>query len=410
MLLVFIVTQLLWVGMGAAADSCGGLYNQPNCMGMDACCYMNPTHMSPVFACPSYSSSGNPDPRSAGTPRCVFWGCPDETIVITNFYPDTCVNDTYLSLYNPVGVFVVQQDDANGNVRACNYLTVTLRFGTCGQYTLYEGCADNESCSATVYIYGAAGDPTYLPTQQPSPEASRTPSSQPAALQPTVTAMPNLPSAQPSGQSSSQPSCRPSTAPPTTVPSSSQTTSPTVGPSTLPTTVPISPTIQSTMSPTTFPRPTTVPSVSPPAAHTAIPSPSPMARTIDRIRRSIGETAMMNARPNTINRSGAFVARAVRSALGEGSFDHEGAQPFEFGPLLKQAGFARLNGFERREDGDVAVWGSVPRHPTGHVQIFFEGHWFSDYAQQQLNPWPHDAYGSSPTFYRYVGDVSEDLK
>jgi hypothetical protein len=103
---------------------------------------------------------------------------------------------------------------------------------------------------------------------------------------------------------------------------------------------------------------------------------------------------MKNAHPNTINRPGAFVARAVRSALGEGSFDREGAQSFKFGPLLEQAGFARLNGFERREDGDVAVWGSVPRHPAGHVQIFFEGHWFSDYAQQRLNPWPHDAQDS----------------
>jgi hypothetical protein len=129
----------------------------------------------------------------------------------------------------------------------------------------------------------------------------------------------------------------------------------------------------------------------------------PTATNLDEIRDTIGRVAKENALPFTIHKSGAFVVKAIVSALGDGNLrHHRDEQPFALGQWLEKVGFVRLNGFERREDGDVAVWSSVPAHIHGHAQIYFQGHWFSDFAQQRVSPWPRGDHGSTPIFFRFL--------
>lgn len=48
---------------------------------------------------------------------------------------------------------------------------------------------------------------------------------------------------------------------------------------------------------------------------------------------------------------------------------------------------------------DASVSNSGKEHPHGHVQIFYEGTWYSDFAQQGMNPYK-DKHAISYTVYR----------
>jgi len=52
------------------------------------------------------------------------------------------------------------------------------------------------------------------------------------------------------------------------------------------------------------------------------------------------------------------------------------------------------------QDGDVIIWQAIREHTNGHIQIHYNGSWYSDHLQNNKNPWsdrkPMDKY----TFYR----------
>jgi hypothetical protein len=197
--------------------------------------YTDPQGMTPVLACPPYESYSEPNKSNPDVPYCNFFGCPQDVVVITDYFPNSCINDTSLLVYGPDGKNVTQQEDAGINVGKCNYLNLTLTSSSCGTYTIYEGCKTDTYCGATVYVYGATNYPTSQPTSQPTSLPTVTfrptsqPSSQPSAL-PT-----SCPSTSPSGQPSSCPSGTPSSCP-----SGTPSSLPTGQPSSQPTTVPSS--------------------------------------------------------------------------------------------------------------------------------------------------------------------------
>jgi hypothetical protein len=291
--------------VNSAALSVKAMENSTNCEGVTACTYKNPENETPVSVCPPYTSQGEPSRDNPDTEFCYFWGCPNDMITITNYYPNTCHNSTFIQLYGPDGVYITEQIDADGNVQQCNYLYVELNSTECGEYVLYQGCASDNSCGATFYIYGASSDPTTMPTSLPStvptgqPSGSPTcPSGQPTARPSAVTPYPSsfptagpsaMPSSQPTGMPSGQPSTQPSSTPtgnPSSQPTSLPTTQPSANPSSAPSGEPtagpstlepsVSPTPAPTPTPTT-PSPTREPTLEPTASHypTGSPSSSP---------------------------------------------------------------------------------------------------------------------------------------
>jgi hypothetical protein len=89
-----------------------------------------------------------------------------------------------------------------------------------------------------------------------------------------------------------------------------------------------------------------------------------------------------------------------------GNLNNRCANAWPLGKLLtlvfKSMGSIMTSKAVQREDGDVAVWSSVPDHDHGHVQVYFDGTWYSDFRQEKLSPWQH-LQGSSVSIYRYQG-------
>jgi hypothetical protein len=128
--------------------------------------------------------------------------------------------------------------------------------------------------------------------------------------------------------------------------------------------------------------------------------PTRMSRdATEKMRRKIGKSASDNALAKTMHKSGVFVANAIRSA-GLDFPERYDVQPGEFGPLMQGAGFVEISKLYKRMDGDVAVWSVSNKHKHGHVQVYFNDKWFSDFAQERLSPW-YDSRGSTVTYYRY---------
>jgi hypothetical protein len=158
--------------------------------------------------------------------------------------------------------------------------------------------------------------------------------------------------------------------------------------------------VNSTPSPSS--RPTSiVPVPSPtPTDHISSPTPQPIS-SISEIRYRIGQAAADNAGVRSVYKSAQFVVKAIETA-GVYFPEYSHIVPGKFGPLLESAGFLLLSPKEIRAHGDVAVWSSTRIHSHGHVQIYFEGKWYSDYAQQFLSPW-YVNFGSALSLYRYYG-------
>jgi outer membrane protein assembly factor BamB len=126
---------------------------------------------------------------------------------------------------------------------------------------------------------------------------------------------------------------------------------------------------------------------------------------VEATRHAVGQTAAMNALPHTTHKDAKFAIRTIRSAIGQFPDRSNDKDPAQLGPLLIQAGFKVIQSKGDRENGDVAIWSKHPSHPRGHIQIFNEGKWYADYAQDKLNPWKRKQ-GSEVTFYRYYGEHS----
>jgi hypothetical protein len=119
----------------------------------------------------------------------------------------------------------------------------------------------------------------------------------------------------------------------------------------------------------------------------------------EKMRHKIGKSASDNALAKTMHKSGVFVANAIRSA-GLDFPERYDVQPGEFSSLLEQSGFVWISKLYKHMDGDVAVWTISDQHKHGHVQVYFNGKWFSDFAQEHLKPW-YDTHGSTVIYYRY---------
>jgi outer membrane protein assembly factor BamB len=125
----------------------------------------------------------------------------------------------------------------------------------------------------------------------------------------------------------------------------------------------------------------------------------------ESIRRAIGQTAATNALSQTVHKDAKFAIRAIRSVLGSFPDRDHALRAGDLGPSLLEAGFVEASFYVRREAGDVVIWGATADHPHGHIQIYFEGRWYSDYAQDRFIPWRR-RHGSRATYYRYRGKVA----
>jgi hypothetical protein len=123
---------------------------------------------------------------------------------------------------------------------------------------------------------------------------------------------------------------------------------------------------------------------------------------IRQVRLNIGQAAADNALTSTIRKSGLYVGNAIRTAGVDFPVTYgTGTAAGEFGALLLASGFSHISKNEQRKNGDVAVWSIVTMHKHGHVQIFHENKWYSDYEQSSLSPW-YLNFGSKVKFYRYM--------
>jgi hypothetical protein len=167
-----------------------------------------------------------------------------------------------------------------------------------------------------------------------------------------------------------------------------------------------SPTTDPTESPTTDP--TESPTTEPTANPTKNPTSPPLADDVNAIRFAIGEHASVHAMAQSTKKSGKYVYTAIMSALAIWTPSSvptvwpRAPPPAQFGPRLEELGFQLTSKSVQREDGDVAVWSSVPDHDHGHVQVYFDGTWYSDFRQEKLSPWRR-LRGSSVAIYRYQG-------
>ena len=62
--------------------------------------------------------------------------------------------------------------------------------------------------------------------------------------------------------------------------------------------------------------------------------------------------------------------------------------PKEFGSILMNIGFFVVSG--EPQEGDIGVWSETSSHPNGHVQIFADGAWYSDFKQESRSPWSEE--------------------
>jgi hypothetical protein len=80
----------------------------------------------------------------------------------------------------------------------------------------------------------------------------------------------------------------------------------------------------------------------------------------------------------------------------------------DYGPSLELAGFNVISDDTPLEPGDVRIIQPTRGHPSGHMQMYTENGWMSDFRQR--DEWPGSAYRRntpSYTTYRYE-DEDED--
>ncbi len=75
-----------------------------------------------------------------------------------------------------------------------------------------------------------------------------------------------------------------------------------------------------------------------------------------------------------------------------------------YGPSLQAAGFKPISKGTPLLPGDIRIIQPVAGHPSGHMQVYTNNGWFSDFKQR--DQWPGPAYRQQkPSFstYRYEG-------
>ena len=120
-------------------------------------------------------------------------------------------------------------------------------------------------------------------------------------------------------------------------------------------------------------------------------------------QKSIGSKAKQNVLPKSQYKSAKYVRKAIESALNV-TYPQTVANAKDMGPVLISLGFKKRINYNSSSyiDGDVVVWsaGTKGYHVSGHVQIYYNTKWYSDFKQKSFCPW-NNAQKSTPKAYRY---------
>lgn len=68
------------------------------------------------------------------------------------------------------------------------------------------------------------------------------------------------------------------------------------------------------------------------------------------------------------------------------------------GAWLKSVGFETKTASDYK-NGDVMIINSDAKHQHGHIQVYYNGKWYSDFKQKTANPW---AACTVKAVYKYV--------
>lgn len=105
--------------------------------------------------------------------------------------------------------------------------------------------------------------------------------------------------------------------------------------------------------------------------------------------------AAAKASSRALRSSAGLCAKYVREALQSAGYKitpQKSAYMYHTNGILTKAGFTKLPNGTPEVAGDVLVWGPIPGHPHGHIQIFDGKDWVSDFKHRRdLRP-----YGPSP--------------
>ncbi|CAF0929706.1 unnamed protein product [Didymodactylos carnosus] len=107
------------------------------------------------------------------------------------------------------------------------------------------------------------------------------------------------------------------------------------------------------------------------------------------------------AESKSTGRCAAVSREAIEQALGISIPRTNSAK--DYGPKLEAVGFREVTDGQNRP-GDVRVIQSIEGHPHGHMQIYTNKGWMSDFKQR--DEWPGEAYrNAKPNYKQYrLGD------
>ena len=118
------------------------------------------------------------------------------------------------------------------------------------------------------------------------------------------------------------------------------------------------------------------------------------------------QAAAAKASARALGKSAGKCARYVREALQSAGYKftpQKSAYMYHTKGILASMGFTQMSPDTPEAPGDVIVWGPIPGHPHGHIQIYDGKTWVSDFRHRRdLSP-----YGQSPHkqcwYYRDTG-------
>ncbi len=111
----------------------------------------------------------------------------------------------------------------------------------------------------------------------------------------------------------------------------------------------------------------------------------------ETIERTLGSFSYLIFKIQFISKSVGFPLRRTQHAR-------------NYGPSLEAAGFSVISNDTPLQPGDVRIIERTHGHPSGHMQMYTDNGWMSDFRQQ--DEWPGLAYRRntpSYTTYRYEG-------
>ena len=103
---------------------------------------------------------------------------------------------------------------------------------------------------------------------------------------------------------------------------------------------------------------------------------------------------------------GSYVATALQKA--GYPMPAKGNHAYSYMAKLPAMGFTRIDDTGRYKDGDVMVYPKNSQHDNGHVQIYSNGNWVSDWVQNTIYPWTKGPDGSQWR-WRHTGVLFRDM-